>query len=280
VVVDAAAYERLLAASGLPDAPALARLGAGSSGDRVPALLLGGDPGLRLDLVVRWDDVPVALAVVGDAPQVEASIDPVVVVDAAAFAESGAVADPDTVWAAGPGSAAAVRAVAGKSVAGKMGEVELLADVVAARRRAPLASGLVHLAVAAAALLLLLTVLGLALAAALEAPARAESLGRLRSLGLAHGELRRVLAGELLTPVVVGSVAGLLLGIGCALTTLGHLSLERVTGQTTTPELVVPWWTVLTVAVLVVAVLVRTLLESSRLRRTALADLLRGGDRR
>ena len=111
VVVDSAAYERLLAASPLPDAPQLARLREGRDSG-VPALLLGGDPGLGVELVVRWDDVPVPLAVVGVAPRVEASTDPVVVVDADAFAESGAVADPDTVWAVGSGAAAAIRTAA------------------------------------------------------------------------------------------------------------------------------------------------------------------------
>jgi putative ABC transport system permease protein len=170
--------------------------------------------------------------------------------------------------------------VAIREAAGSTGDVELLDDVLSARRSAPLAAGLVHLSIAFSALLLLLAVLGVALAAAVEAPARAESLGRLRSLGLGQAELRRVLGGELLAPVLVGAVAGFVLGVGCALTTLGPLSLELVTGQTTAPRLVVPWWTVLTVAVLVVAVLVTTQLESSRLRRAALAELLRSGDRR
>ena len=42
-----------------------------------------------------------ALDVVGEAPRVGAATDPVVVVDAAAFAAAGAVADPDTIWAVG-----------------------------------------------------------------------------------------------------------------------------------------------------------------------------------
>jgi len=277
VVVDSAAYERLLAAGPLPDAPQLARLRESrrDDGAPVPALLLGGDPGLRGELVVRWEDGTVPLTVVGAAPRVDASADPVVVVDAAAFAESGAVAQPDTVWAVGPGAAAAVRAVTGPTDA-----VELLDDVLSARRDAPLASGLVHLSIAFSALLLLLAVLGVVLGAAAEAPRRAESLGRLRSLGVSHTDLRRVLAGELLVPVVVGSVAGLVLGVGGALTMLGPLALEQVTGQTTAPQLVVPWWTVLAVVVLVLVVLATTQVESSRLRRIALAELLRSGDRR
>ena len=55
VVVDARAYERLLAASDLPDAPQLERLTATGGEDApVPALLLGGPSGLENGLHVRW----------------------------------------------------------------------------------------------------------------------------------------------------------------------------------------------------------------------------------
>ncbi|MEI5676123.1 MULTISPECIES: FtsX-like permease family protein [unclassified Nocardioides] len=267
VVVDASSYASLLAASALPDAPRLARLRGG--GDRVPALLLGGDAGLRDGLVVRWDDENVPLDVVGTAPRVDASVDPVVVVDAAAFADAGAVARPDTVWAVGPGAADALEATGA-------GVVLRYDDELAARRDAPLAAGLVRLAVATSALLLLLAVLGVVLAAAAEAPARGESLGRLRALGLGDRELRRVLGAELVVPVAVAALAGLALGVGASAATFGSLSLERITGQTTAPDLVLPWWTVLAVVVLVGAVLVVARVEWRRLRRRSLAGLLRG----
>ena len=92
VIVDARAYERLLAASDLPDAPQLERLTAAGGQDApVPALLLGGPSGLENGLHVRWGvDDSVALDVVGEAPRVDAATDPVVVVDAAAFAAAGA----------------------------------------------------------------------------------------------------------------------------------------------------------------------------------------------
>ncbi|MCW2544931.1 MAG: hypothetical protein JWM40_2483, partial [Frankiales bacterium] len=107
VVVDSAAYERLLETSHLVDAPQLSRLQLPAAG-RVPALLRGGDPALRDQLQVRWQDAPLKLSVVGIAPQVDDSTEPVVVVDAAAFAATGAIAEPGTVWAVGPGSAAAL----------------------------------------------------------------------------------------------------------------------------------------------------------------------------
>jgi putative ABC transport system permease protein len=274
VVVDSAAYERLLVASPLPDAPALRRLRE-SGGDRVPALLLGGDPALRDALVIRWDDdAAIPLEVVGVAPRVDAAVDPVVVVDAARFTETGVIADPNTVWAVGPGAAAALRE------SDSSGSVDLYDDVLRTRREAPLAEGLVRLAFASSALLLLFALLGVVLAAASEAPSRRASLGRLRSLGLSDRELRRVLAGELLTPVVVSAVVGIVLGLGASLTMVGGLSLELITGQTSPPDLAVPWWTPLSVLVLVLAVLVITQVESRRLRRTPLAQLLRTGDQR
>jgi putative ABC transport system permease protein len=274
VVVDSAAYERLLATSNLVDAPQLARLRQPADG-RVPALLRGGEPGLRDQLQLRWQDAPVKLSVVGVAPRVDDSSGPVVVVDAAAFAATRAVAEPGTVWAVGPGAAAALHAVAGTT-----GSVDTLANVLDKRRSAPLASALVHLALASSLLLILFAMLGVALAAAAEAPPRAESLGRLRSLGLGRFDVRRVLLSELMAPVLISSLAGLVLGVGAALTMFGPLSLELVTGQSSAPDLVVPWWTVLTVVVLVVTVLVIARIEAARVARTPLAVLLRGGDRR
>jgi putative ABC transport system permease protein len=47
------------------------------------------------------------------------------------------------------------------------------------------------------------------LGASLDAPARATALGRLRSLGLADPDVRRVLAGELVAPVLAGVPTGL-----------------------------------------------------------------------
>ncbi len=269
VVVDADAYEGLLASSALPDAPGLSRL-TRPVGDGVPALLLGGDAGLRDRLVVRWDDVTVPLAVVGTAPRVDASVDPVLVVDAASFAATGAVAEPNTVWAVG----ADAPSVLG-SAAGSEGSLDLYTDELASRRDAPLASGLEVLALGGAVLLLLLAIAAVVLSAAAEVPARAEALGRLRSLGLTRAELHRTLVLQLMTPVAFAVAAGLVLGALAAATMFGSLGLEHVTGQTTTPSLVLSWWALLVGPALVAAVLVVAQRESTRLRRTSLAALLR-----
>jgi putative ABC transport system permease protein len=271
VVVDAAAYERMLEVSELADAPQLARLGPGS--DRVPALLLGGSSDLREELVLRWEDASVPLDVVGTAPDVNASIEPVLVVDTRAIAGAGVVAPPDTIWAVGPGAGGALDSAAGRLAT--VDSVVRYVDELDRRRDAPLPSALLVLAVSSSALLLVLAILGTVLASAADAPARGESLGRLRALGLSQRDVRRVLVGELVAPVAVAGLAGLLLGIGCAYAVLGSLSLELVTGQPAPPVPVVPWWTALVVAVLLGSALVVAGLEWRRVRRRALADLLR-----
>ncbi|WP_028642666.1 FtsX-like permease family protein [Nocardioides sp. URHA0020] len=277
VVVDARAYERLLAASDLPDAPQLERLAAaGGEGAPVPALLLGGPSGLEDGLQVRWGDrVSVPLDVVGEAPRVDAATDPVVVVDAAAFAAAGAVADPDTIWAVGPGAPQALRSAAEVDPSDAVTTYD---DVLTRLRAAPLPAALVHLAVTASLLLLLLAGLGVVLGAAVDAPARATALGRLRSLGLGERELRRVLAGELLVPVLAGVVVGVVVGVATAWSTFGLLGLEQVTGQSEQPQLVVPLWTGLTALAPPLVALVVAARQSSRIRRTDLARLLRSGD--
>ncbi len=226
VVVDARAYERLLAASDLPDAPQLARLTATGGEDApVPALLLGGPPGLENGLQVRLgDDDEVALDVVGEAPRVDATTDPVVVVDATAFAAAGAVAYPDTIWAVGPGADEALRSAAEKDLADSVTTYDA---VLSRLRDAPLPAALIHLALAASLLLALLAGLGVVLGAAVDAPARATGLGRLRSLGLADRGLRRVLAGELLAPVLASVLTGL--AVGCR-HGVGDLRVPRARG--------------------------------------------------
>ncbi len=271
VAVPATAYEHLLAVSALPDAPALAGLSR-DLGDAVPALLLGGPPGLADGLAVPGGSGrPVPLTVVGTAPHVQDTVDPVIVVDADTFARAGGVITPTTVWAVGPGAARAVRASAGN------GTVVGYADALSARRGAALSVALVRLALATAALLLLFVVLAIALSAAAEAEPRGEALGRLRSLGMRDRQMWNLLAGELSAPVVVGAVAGLLLGIGAAVTMFGRLGLERITGQDSPPAVSIAPWIFAGVALLLVPVAVITHLEWRRLRTVDLGALLRGG---
>ena len=270
-VVDAAAYEQLLEASALPDAPQLARLRPGGE-DRVPALLLGGPEGLRDDPSLRWEDTSVPLDVVGTAPDVEDATDPVIVVDVDALATFGVTVPPDSVWAVGPGAREALDAVT-RSTAGIT--VVAYADELQRRRDAALPSAVGTLAAASCVLLLVLGLLGVALAAATDAPARATSTGRLRALGTSDRDLRRTLLGELVTPVLIGAVAGLATGVGCAWTVLGELSLENLTAAPQPPTPVVPWWSVLSVVVIAGCAVALALADWRRVRRTPLAELLR-----
>jgi len=272
VVVDAAAWARLLADGDLPEGSGPAQL-AGSG--PVRALVSGDGAAVGERAQLRWDDALVPLEVVGTAPQVEAATDPVVVVDAAALGAAGTQAVPDTVWASGPGAADAVRAAAGPG-----DEVTTYAGVLAQRRDAPLPRALTTLAVVSALLLLALAALGVVLAAAADAPARRVSLGRLRSLGVPDGTLRAVLTGELLVPVLASALAGLAAGATCALAITGHLGLELITGETSPPALVVPRWTPLAALAVALVVPVLAAREGSGLRRASLARLLRGGDPR
>ena len=269
VVVDATAYRRLLASCPLPDAPQLAALD-DSGGTQVPALLLGGSSDLRDDPTLRWQDTAVRLDVVGTAPRVDASIEPVVVVDAGALARAGAAVSPDTVWAVGPGAAQALHRSRGDA-----GVVTTYADELDARHHDPLPAALVRLAAASSVPLLLLAILAVVLAAAAEAPARGLSLGRLRALGMADPDLRRVLSFELLTTVVVATLLGLALSLGCIAATFGSLSLERITGQTLPPDVVVPWWVALGAGLVVLSAFAVALSEWRHLRRRVLAQLLR-----
>nr|WP_284286940.1 hypothetical protein [Angustibacter aerolatus] len=219
VVVDAAARARVLRATGAPGAPSLQRLAA-TGGTAVPALVRGGDASLRPGLQVTWDGARVPLQVVGTAPDAGPGDLPVVLVDAAAFRRAGAVADPDTVWAAGPGAVSAVRAAAPPDV-----EVVARADVLAERRAAPLARGLRLLAATTAVVLALLGALGVVLAAAAGAPARATAAARARTLGLPVGALRAVAAGGGATRAGLGG-RGLVVGLLAARLTLSRLGLE------------------------------------------------------
>ena len=270
-VVDAAAYERLLAASELPDAPQLARLGSGA-GDRVPALFLGAPDGLRDDPTLRWEDSSIPLDVVGAAPDVQDATDPVVVVDADALAAAGVVVLPDSVRAVGPGAPAALDAVAARTPGAA---VATYADELQRRRDAALPSAVGALAAASCALLLVLGLLGVALAAATDAPARATSIGRLRALGASDRDLRRTLLGELVAPVLVAAVTGLAVGVGCAHAALGALSLETLTAAPGPPPPAVPWWTGLSVVLLAGCAVALAVLDWRRARSAPLAELLR-----
>jgi len=271
VIVDAAAYQRLLAATPLPDAPALARLTESGRGGGVPALVRSADGTLRPGVRMRLprDDAPaVELQAVGTAPTVGDGED-TVIVDASALAAAGVPVVPNTIWVDGPGTA---RALAANPAA------VLRSEVLHERRTAPLTAGLLRLALTSAAALLALGLLGLALGASSAAPERWQTLGRLRTLGLRLREARWVALGELLPPVAVAALAGPPLGILLAYLTFGPLALRLLVGTEADPPVAVPWWGAVAVAVVfIAAVAVVVPLESALRRRRRLSEVLRAG---
>ncbi|WP_328650310.1 ABC transporter permease [Micromonospora sp. NBC_00330] len=276
VIVDTAAFRRLLATTPLPDAPALARLTAPGPGlGEIPALVRSSDGHLRtgMRLQLPRDGAPaIRLAAVGTAPSV-GGVNDVVIVDAATLADAGLPAVPNTVWVTGPGAGRAV------SNTGVASDVVLRADVLRAQRVAPLTAGLVRLAWTAAGVLLALGLLGLALAAAAGASERWQTLTRLRTLGLRPRDARWVAAGELLPPVVVTAVYGPLLGALLARLTLGPLDLRLLTGQAADPAAVLPWWLLGLVSVALLATAATVVpVESALRRRDRLSEVLRAGE--
>ncbi|GAB3837969.1 hypothetical protein GCM10027610_040990 [Dactylosporangium cerinum] len=275
VVVDTAAFRRLLAATPLPDVPALDRLADPAPGD-VPALVLSGDgtlqPGMHLQLPQPDGAPAIRLTAVGTAPAIGDATD-VVVVDTAGLAAAGLPTVPNTVWVTGVGTARAV-ATAGDATA----NVVLRADVERTRRAAPLTAGLLRLARTAAATLLALGLLGLALGAA-GAPQRWQTLTRLRTLGLRPRDARWIAAGELLPAVLLAAVGGPLLGAALARLTLGPLEMRLLTRQAVDPALALPWgWLALLGAALLAAVAVVVPAEAALRRRRQLGEVLRAGE--
>ncbi|MFD6756202.1 FtsX-like permease family protein [Micromonospora gifhornensis] len=276
VIVDAAAFGRLLATTPLPDAPALAQLTApGPDPAAVPALVRSstGDLHTGTQLQLSRDTGPtIRLTAVGTAPPVGGAGD-VVIVDAAALAEAGLPAVPNTIWVIGPGTAQAV------SHSGVPADIVLRTDILQAQRVAPLTAGTLRLAWTTAAVLLALGLLGLTLAAAAGAQERWQTLTRLRTLGLRPRDARWVAAGELLPPVVAAAVCGPLLGALLAHLTLGPLELRLLTGQAADPATVLPWWLLgLTGVALVAAAAAVVPVEAALRRHDRLSEVLRAGE--
>ncbi|WP_308201192.1 FtsX-like permease family protein [Paractinoplanes maris] len=274
VVVDTASFRRLLAGTPLPGLPDPAGLTTARDGT-IPALVRTSDntlrPGTSFRIPLQTNSA-IPLVAVGAAPPVGTG-DDVVVVDVAAAKAGGLAFEPDTIWATGPGAAAAIQA------SGADGRLTTRAGLLDERRTAPLTAGLTRLYLVAAAILLALALLGFALAAAASAPERWETLARLRTLGLRPRDSHRVAAGELLPVLVVAGVCGPALGALLAWLTLGPLALRMLTGQVADPAMVVPWWVLElgTVGALAAVLAAVVATEASVRRRRRLGDVLRAG---
>lgn len=266
VVVDTAAYGRMLADDPLPDPEDLGRLTPGNG--PIPVLVRSRDGGLRPGMtlhLLQEGAKPVELTAVGTAPAVNDAPD-VILMDAAA----GLQFVPNTVWISGPGAV--------KAVGDTPGTLVTQAGVLRDRRNAPINAGLVALDRAAAGTLLVLGLLGFAASAAASAPGRWTTLARLRTLGLRPRDTYRVAAAELLPPVLVAAVCGPLLGLLLVELTFPALALETLTGQTAAPSVVVPWWLIAGTTVVLLGALIAVVAVEAAVRRARrLGDVLRVG---
>jgi len=302
LAVDPAAYDKLLARTPFGAAPELAVLADASRAattravpDALPALVLGPLLGSRPRL--RWGDVTIDLQPVGEVPdlpsaQPDGTPSPLtVVVDRAALtavvtaavaarakqtgsptvAAEQAAADPNTVWAVGPGASAAARTAAAPSGAQVLAREQWLSD----RRSDPLAGGLLTIVALVAATCAGLAVVVVVLDAAASAPGRGQSLATARVLGLRRRDAARVAAGELLPPTLVAALGGMLMGVLLTGAIVAPLALRLVTGQSADPGVVLPWWATMPVALLAATVLAVVAVESAVRRGDTLAQLLR-----
>jgi putative ABC transport system permease protein len=266
VVVDPAAFARLLASTPLPDAPDLSRLTGG------PQALVSAD--LPLDATgtaLLWNGEQVPFTAVGRVPALAPDEGTTVVLSTGSVPAD--LAAPDTVWVVGDGAAEAVAAAPELTGA----DVVDRHDRLTAERAAPLTTGLVALVGGSAVVLVALAALVVVLAAQAGGPERRRTLATVRTLGLTGRQVRRVSAGELLPGVLLSTVGGGALGVLVAWLVTTPLELQRVTGQTTAPTLVVPWWTPAVVLPLLLAVAGVLALESSLRRRERLGEVLRVG---
>ncbi|GAB3252193.1 FtsX-like permease family protein [Kineosporia babensis] len=271
IAVDPAAFQKLHGTSELPSLEA--------SDGALPVLLANTDPGLRsgkpLTLATNGIQIPITDA--GTAPAIGSDGEGFLIVDLAAYtavmAEQDTEVRPNTVWVNGPGAGPALT-----DVVGDRGEVTTRAEVLQERRQAPLNVGVLGLAHACAFVLILLGILGVALTTAITAPARAQTHSRLSTLGLRRRESRRITLGELLPPVLLGSLGGVPAGIVLAQTSFAGLALRLLTGQAGEPSVVVPWLGLTALLVLVATVALTAWVESARRRQLRLGEALRAGE--
>ncbi|NYJ06423.1 FtsX-like permease family protein [Petropleomorpha daqingensis] len=269
LVVDPAAYARLLARTPLPDLPQLRRLD-GAAGP-LPALL-GPDLAAAAGATpaVLWNRQPVAITVAGTGFAAGT-----VVVPRDALPEADAdLAAPNTLWVVGAGAARAVTA-APDLVGAQTTDREAWQ---AARRADPLTRGLTLLARVTALVLLGLAVLGVLLGAAAGARERRTTLAALRTLGVTSAQVRRITAGELLPPVLAATLGGAALGVLSAALAARPLALRLLTGQPADPVLSLPWPVLLVVLVLLPATVgVVVALEALARRQERVGTVLRIG---
>ncbi|MGV8966293.1 MAG: ABC transporter permease [Cellulomonas sp.] len=285
LAVDPAAYQQLLATTPPADAPQLAKLtGTPTPGAPVPALVSLDLLGEHGPLSLLWQGHTIPITAVGVAPQPASALsasasadqlqDTVVVSSPALALAAGEPVEANTFWITGAGADAAVASLPAWTEAAT---VTSRAQWLAARSTEPLTSGLILLVASSIVLLLAFAVITVVLAASASAPGRATTQATLRVLGLRLRATTAVALGELAPSVLVACVSGLILGASLAAALIRPLALRLVTGQASTPALVLPWWALAVLALLAGTVAVVVAVESSTRRRERLGQVLRVG---
>lgn len=306
LAVDVQAWARARAARGLPVDDGLAALATASAdapAGTVPALVSAallartaeagetGPPTVTLPAGPVTLDVRGTTALEPDrgAPPLDARAafplesedEGLVVVDRAALAAAGvSVPSPDRAWVAGPGAAAAVRAlalppppVAGITTTTRDGWWQAWSS-------APLTSSLLALQLLGVGVLAVLLVLALALVVVATARERGRTLSTLRTLGLDARTAHAATLGELAPLVVGGLVGGTVIGLAVPWLVVDALGLGWLTGEPDGARLAPAAWPVLVAAgALLVALAVAVAVEQAVRRRDRLGEVLRVGER-
>lgn len=277
VALDASAIAEVLAATPLPDAPGLAGLAGGSPAPGGPVrALANGLPVGATGLALHWEREAVPIEIVGTAPDLP--VEPTsaaratVVVDRAALAAAVGRPVPATVvWVTGPGAAAAAADLGGGAT------VTTREGWLAHLRSSPITAAFDAMLAAATVLLTVLGVLVVVLAAAGGTPERVRVLVGLRVLGMPRRSGGRLVLAELVGPVLAPALAGIATGVVLSLAVIGPLGLGGLTGQTSGPSLVLPWWVGLSVLALGASVAAVAAAERPRAGRERLGQVLRSG---
>lgn len=288
VVADAAAYARLSGAVGIGGFDA-GLLAPGRADGVVPALAspaLAGQlgRGVRGPLDTGYGDLRIRVAgIVRETPAVrgrEFLVVPLAAVRQQWTRHSAApLGDPDMLLFSGPVDAAALhRAVAGTASA-EAATVTVRSEVRAALDRTPLPQGATALYVATVLAAAALSIVAVVLSPARSAAERAALLARLRAMGMAGGQRRRMAMLEALPPVLVATVAGTLLGLaaGPALGPALDLGALAGTGAPTGPA-VHTWPLLAPAAALLVPAMAAVVLETVLTGRRGIAAELRAGE--
>lgn len=260
---------------------------------RLSTLLTRGMPGRTGAVLGGWESrIPVTSAlIVGEGTNVHLAVTELdfapgvyvrdsrwAIVDRSALpASSGVTGSPQTVLVALAPGADAARVHAELARIGGSGA--LVGDAVAERaalRTSPLVVGTESIALLSIALTVLLCVAALVLTLVMNTAARVRLVATLRTVGFSARQTAGVLAWELGPVLVIGLVAGAVVGLVLPGIVLGPLDLRGFTGSPVQPEVAGdPWLSAAALAGFAVVAAVAMLVALAGARRSSPAAVLR-----